>query len=284
MEFFMKDIQFNERKQHGLPEFPFQYYYIDANHPQYVMPLHWHGEFEIIRVLSGSFELYLDNRLFALNAGECAIINCTAMHRGIPKECVYECIVFNLSLLYKKSNDVIRKYLRPIAHRNVSIFETPTKNTKDIINNIFAESSKQNDLYELKIHSLLYELFLNFYKENSVIYSEKPNNQKQFEKIGELLHWIDQNYTENINLSTLSGISGLNQKYLCRFFKEYTGRTPIDYINNLRIEAACYEMRHSGLSVTEAALECGFNSISYFTKAFKKYKNVTPTEYKNSKG
>jgi AraC-like DNA-binding protein len=125
---------------------------------------------------------------------------------------------------------------------------------------------------------------LSFYTNNSVINQERHQNQKQIEKISELLHWIDKNYTENINLDVLSDISGLNQKYLCRFFKEYTGRTPIDYINNLRIDAACYEMRHSGLTVTEAALECGFNSISYFTKAFKKYKNMTPTEYKNSKG
>ena len=278
----MKDIQFNERKQHGLPEFPFQYYYLNSSHPQYVMPLHWHSEFEIIRVLSGSFELYLDNRLITLKEGESAIINCTAMHRGTPKSCVYECIVFSLSLLYKKSNDVVRKYLRPIAHRNVSIAELPKDSTKEIINSIFYEAKMQNNMYELKIHSLLYELFISFYSNDSVINQERQQNQRQIEKIGELLMWIDKNYTEYINLTILSQISRLNQKYLCRFFKEYTGRTPIDYINNLRIDAACYEMKHSGMSVTEAALECGFNSISYFTKSFKKYKGITPTEYKNN--
>ncbi len=279
----MKDLQFNERKQHGLPDFPFQYYYINSDHPQYVMPLHWHSEFEIIKVLSGCFELYLDNKLIVLNSGECAIINCTATHRGTPKDCVYECIVFSISMLYKKSNDVIRKYLRPIAHRNVSIVVSPTKSTKEIIDSILSVAKEQKYLYELKIHSLLYELFMSFHTENSVINQESKQNQKQIEKIGELLHWIDKNYSENINLNMLSDIAGLNQKYLCRFFKEYTGRTPIDYINNLRIEAACYEMRHSGLSVTDAALECGFNSISYFTKAFKKYKKVTPTEYRSEK-
>ncbi len=278
----MKDIQFNERKQHGLPEFPFQYYYIDANHPQYVMPLHWHGEFEIIRVISGSFELYVDNRLITLNRGECAIINCTAMHRGIPKDCVYECIVFSLSMLYKKSNDAIRKYLRPIAHRNVSVSEIPDIKTKELINLIFETSAKQTNMYELEIHSLLYKLFLSLYDNDLIIYKERHQNQKQIEKIGELLHWIDKNYAENINLEILSEICGLNQKYLCRFFKEYTGRTPIDYINNLRIDAACYEMKNSGLTVTEAAMECGFNSISYFSKAFKKYKNITPSEYKEN--
>lgn len=277
----MKDIQFNERKQHGFPDFPFQYYYIDSTHPQYVMPLHWHGEFELIRVISGSFELFLDNRNITLYGGDSAIIDCTTLHRGTPQNAVYECVVFSLSMLYKKSNDIIRKYIRPIAHKNVSVSAIPTTKVKSLINSIFTEAKNQEPLYELKLHSLLFEFFLQLYNENLII-DRGQSHSKQMEIISELLHWIDNNYTETVTLSDLSEISGLNQKYLCRFFKEYTGRTPIDYINYLRIEAACHEMQHSGLSVTDAALESGFNSISYFTKAFKKYKGVSPREYKAS--
>ncbi|MBR2043936.1 MAG: AraC family transcriptional regulator [Clostridia bacterium] len=275
----MKDIQFNERKQHGLPDFPFQYYYINSLHPQYVMPLHWHGEFELIRVLSGSFELYLDNKPLTLNAGDSAIIDCTTMHRGTPNNAIYECVVFNISMLYKKSNDIVRKYLRPIAHKKVSVEKLPKGNTKAVINEIFDTAEKHESLYELKMHSLLFEFFLKLYEEELIKNQEKHKNTKQMEIIGELLDWIEENYTEVITLSTLSEISGLNQKYLCRFFKEYTGRTPIDYINNLRIDAACHEIEHSNMSVTEAALASGFNSISYFTKTFKRYKNMSPREY-----
>ena len=58
--------------------------------------------------------------------------------------------------------------------------------------------------------------------------------------------------------------------------------TPIEYINNLRIENACHLMIHSNLSVTESALESGFNDLSYFTRLFKRYKGVTPSVYKKS--
>ena len=70
------------------------------------------------------------------------------------------------------------------------------------------------------------------------------------------------------------------EKYLCRFFKEFTGHTPTDYINRLRVERACYEMKFNHLNVTEAAYECGFNEISYFSKCFKKYKGVSPGKYR----
>lgn len=279
----MKDIQFNERKQHGLPDFPFQYYFIDSSHPQYVMPLHWHGEFELIRIISGSFNLFLDNVPVTLSKGDCAIIDCTTMHRGDPNNAVYECAVFSISMLYKKSNDIIRQYLRPIAHKKVNVNYNPKEKTAEIIHRIFSVAKEKRDMYELTVHSLLYEFFLTLYQDNMIAEGAKHKNSKQMEIIGELLDWIEENFTESITLSSLSKISGLNQKYLCRFFKEYTGRTPIDYINNLRIDAACHEMEHSKLSVTEAALVSGFNSISYFTKTFKKYKGISPSEYRLEK-
>ena len=44
----MKYTEYREAKKHGRDGFPLQYYYIDKKHPQYVMPLHWHREIEII--------------------------------------------------------------------------------------------------------------------------------------------------------------------------------------------------------------------------------------------
>ena len=58
----MKNSEFLEKKQHGTPEFPIQYYFVKSGHPQYVMPPHWHKEFEIIRVLSGDFRVFLNRK------------------------------------------------------------------------------------------------------------------------------------------------------------------------------------------------------------------------------
>lgn len=77
----------------------------------------------------------------------------------------------------------------------------------------------------------------------------------------------------------LSSISGFSEKYLCRIFKEYTSKTPITYINELRIEKACNEMGINKKNITYAAYESGFNDLSYFCRTFKKYKNITPKEY-----
>ena len=57
-------------------------------------------------------------------------------------------------------------------------------------------------------------------------------------------------------------------------------KTPIDYLNYYRIESAAEELSASYKSVTDIALSCGFNDLSYFNRLFKRQKNMTPTAYR----
>ena len=59
-------------------------------------------------------------------------------------------------------------------------------------------------------------------------------------------------------------------------FKEYTGSSPVDYLNELRIDRACFEISVNRKNAT------GFNDQSYFSKVFRKYRGISPTEYKKS--
>ena len=65
-------------------------------------------------------------------------------------------------------------------------------------------------------------------------------------------------------------------------FKEYTGSSPVDYLNELRIDRACFEISVNRKNATEAAYATGFNDQSYFSKVFRKYRGISPTEYKKS--
>ncbi len=67
---------------------------------------------------------------------------------------------------------------------------------------------------------------------------------------------------------------------LCRTFKKLTGYTVIQYINILKIQKACDLLHETRKSITEIALDCGFNSTMYFCKTFKAILNITPTDYR----
>lgn len=85
---------------------------------------------------------------------------------------------------------------------------------------------------------------------------------------------------EEIGLEDIASILKMNEKYFCKFFKQMTNKTPIEYLNWYRIECACEKIKSSSLSLTEIAYDCGFNDTSYFTKVFKKYNGMSPREYK----
>ena len=90
---------------------------------------------------------------------------------------------------------------------------------------------------------------------------------------------IENDYAQPITLEQLSSAVHMTSKYFCRFFKQATHRTPIDYLNYFRVESACYEFASTDKNITEVALDCGFSNSSYFIRLFRKYKGVTPGQY-----
>lgn len=85
---------------------------------------------------------------------------------------------------------------------------------------------------------------------------------------------------ENISLEDMAKTIRMNEKYFCKFFKDITKKTPMEYLNHYRIECACEKIKFFDSSITDVAYDCGFNDTSYFTKVFKKYNSgMTPREY-----
>ena len=109
-----------------------------------------------------------------------------------------------------------------------------------------------------------------FYSTNS---REKAEKNLQFKKI---MEYIDGHYQEDIRLADLAACVNMTPNYFCRYFKEITHRSPMDYLNYYRVEAACERLAYTDKTVSEIAYECGFQDASYFVKVFRHYKNLTP--------
>lgn len=277
----MKYAEYKEDKKHGSADFPLQYYFVDDSHPQYVMPLHWHREFEVLRVLEGSLSLYINNTQHTLTAGDVAVIPSGALHRGDPYVCTYDCAVFDFDMISGFKVGVIGDMIRQLSSSEIDL-SVIGANERGIIYELLDTVSSQNDYYELKAAALVTELAHMLYSIGAVRQSsgEKERFVHRRAVMTLLIDKIEKEYTHKITLESLASIAQINEKYLCRFFKEFTGQTPIDYINRLRIDRACYEMSVNNLNVTEAVYECGFNELSYFSKIFKKYKGISPGVYR----
>lgn len=280
----MQYLDYNECKQRGTFDFPIEFYHIDDSHPQYTMPYHWHLEYEIIRILEGSFAISLDEEEFTAKKGDVIFIPGGMLHAGIPEHCIYECIVFDMNMLIGKE-DIVRKYLEPIMNHTILIHNyLPSEETRlhETIWNLFDAFREQNLAYQLIIKGTLHEVFGTMLARNlfTLASLQSPKNHKRIQQLKKALELMENQYSSSLTLEQLSKVAGMSPKYFCQFFQEMTHKSPIEYLNYYRIERACYMLMHTDTSITELSLNCGFNDLSYFIKMFKKYKGITPAKYR----
>lgn len=279
----MKYLSYAEKKVHGSASFPIQYYDIHPSHPQYRMATHWHKEMELIHVIEGRFTVYLNNTVYPLSAGDVLLIESGTLHRGEPENALYECVVFHPNMLLKQQNDILSSLISPFLKASVTIVPPWYHNgdaVTDLVLQLCNTLKNTRPFFELQVYRLLYQIFAVLYQTDAVKPAEKTVQTQQTEAVTHLLTWMEQNYTEAVTLAQMSEVSGFSRKYLCRIFKDYTAKTPIGYINELRIEHACHEMAVNQKSVTAAAFDSGFNDLSYFCKTFKKHIGITANAYK----
>lgn len=281
----MKYSEFFEKREHGRTDFPIQCYCLDSTHPRYLMQLHWHAEMEIIQVHTGELLLHLNRNTYRLAAGDVAIVNPGTLHHGEPHDCTYDCAVFKLDMLSPVGSSAIHRYIKPLITQNEAIDEylpaIAHPHICEQVGQLFSLLKQPSEPFELAVCSILYGILYECYR-SGIVGAHTPGRaqQKQLSQLTELLEWIDEHYTERITLAELSSVAGINEKYLCRFFKQYTNCTPVDYINRLRVEKAAEDMRTLHRSVTEAAFAHGFNDSGYFCKVFRRVMGESPRTYR----
>lgn len=278
----MKYIEYRETRKQGTFNFPIALYHVTPRSPRYFMPYHWHTHYEIIRIISGSFQLTLDSETCTYTEGDVIFVTDGVLHGGTPSDCIYECIVFDLQILLK-DNHACAKTIHDIMDHRIMINVLLSENSNDIlpiVRNISHSLTEKKNGYEFLTQGYLYELLGVILTDH--LYKEVTNDKITVEHLNSIkavLGYISENYSSNIKLDTLAKIAGMNPKYFCRYFRSMTDRTPIDYLNYYRIECACEMLSTKEISVKEAAISCGFNDESYFIKTFSKYKGITPKQF-----
>lgn len=278
----MHYLNYEEQILRGTKHFPLEYYAVDEQHPCYFMPFHWHNETELLYVLDGEFKLILDNREYHLHAGDLCYIPSGAMHGGEGIACVYECIVFDAHRLMQEP-PVVRQYLSVMEDKNYQIQNLFTRQQSEVLEcaaKIFSAARDKDNGWEMLVLSRLYDFFGTVLKKDRQISEEKKKTDRtNIIQINAAIEYISHHYKESIKLEDLARAAALSPQYFCKYFHVVTGKSPVAYLNYYRVERACYLLERKNSTVTEVAMECGFNDVSYFIRCFKKHKGITPYQY-----
>ncbi len=101
-------------------------------------------------------------------------------------------------------------------------------------------------------------------------------------RVEKIISFINGNYTRNISLQEIASMAAMNRSAFCRYFKEQTGKTFMEYVMEMRIGYACKLLAIEEMNIYNISMECGFDSITHFNRIFKRSMKYTPTQYQKN--
>lgn len=109
-----------------------------------------------------------------------------------------------------------------------------------------------------------------------------PQDEGNNDKLNKIIEYIHQHYSDTIRLSDVADMVHMSEASFCRFIKQHTSKSFIDFLTDIRLGGAARALIDSTQSIAEIGYSCGFNNLSNFNRIFKKKKGVTPSEFRDN--
>ena len=281
-------FELKENKPHGTKDDPFSTYHIENAGRSFQIPVHWHDEFEIIYVRSGFLTVSISGESYIGKTGEAFVVSPGNLHlMGSQTGTVdYYTFLFPLKYISFRTDDMLdEKLLEPLNSGHLMICPRVKDTAKELCEQLIKIYEAKNDESESKITTqvrtkiILLQFILEMWKKGFVIEND-TSGRNIVEK--EMVSYIQQNFTGKISLKEFGEQFHLSEKYISRYFKEHFHITLSQYITYLRLENAKQLLQDTDLSVTETAMQSGYQNVSYFIRSFKKAYGISPLKYRNS--
>lgn len=142
-----------------------------------------------------------------------------------------------------------------------------------LVEKLSSEVIEKMAFYDFAAESLLNQILITHQRSYSA-------NHESIDAIQYIIKFIDENFTQNINLSLLCEMSGYSYDYFRHLFKEKVGISPKTYILNKQISHAKQLLIKEQMPVSQVAERCGFSNSSQFNVIFKKQVGMSPLQFK----
>ncbi len=280
-------------KKENISDFTLDFPYVcsQANISDYEILWHWHEAFELFYIQSGELEYFTPQGKMTFEKGTGGLINSNIIHRTTAlsktEKTVQLLHIFDKSFLSGGMGTRIeRKFFTPL-HNNFQIEIIPIKPVSAIENKILDDlkqsfTLKETDFgYELKLRNVLSEIWLNILE-----ILPRNNSNTKFDKMNLILKpmliYIHENYNQKITVNDIAHVGCVSLRECYRIFNNGLNISPIEYINEYRLQIARQLLTKTDKSITQICMECGFGSSSFFGKVFKNKYRYTPKEYRKN--
>ena len=220
------------------------------------------------------YELYIDDKLYKTEAGDCIIFPPQTMHRSYSEQgCTFSRIV-----LYFRPDIISSDALRQKLADSYCVYKSDTESLKKLRRLMYYFLEAQNSASAYKQEQM--EALVNLIIITVLGMKESTIGIERHNRTTHIINYINNNYEHDISLDVLADMFHISTYYLCREFKKNTNRTVVDYIKRTRIMNAERLFKETDKNVTEVATLTGFSNLTHFNRVFKEIAGVNPSQYK----
>lgn len=238
----------------------------------YISRHHWHGFIEIEFFIEGTGTHTYGDQTFQIKNGDAWILSTDDSHQlNLDKGMKSVNIAVSPDILHQKLLELLT-----MSHPLHCTFnEEEAQEFLRKVNSLYEEQENRKFLSRVKAMSTINDIMVEIARKSSPSDSYAYNNL-----VNEMLNYLQANYRNEVSLKEVAHIFSYSPNYCGHIFKEATGISFIDYLNNLRAKYACKLLLDTDASIKEIAFDSGFNSVEYFYKTFKKNYGITPAKYR----
>ncbi len=236
---------------------------------------HWHDGIELLFCLRGTGKVVAETEELTLRPGELTIINSGVLHY-IPfspgDDCLYYCLIVDPDLLAASPLPLGEKRLRSQVN-DPAVREIYLQ----IVNELEQRAPYYKEAAKGSITLLFSLLFRNWAEDHAPAANHSP------EMVKKAILFLQNNFKENLSIDDVCRHVGFSKFYFCRCFRKVTGRSVLEYVQDLRCAHARELLESDSCTVSECAALCGFSDVSYFTKVFKRQTGTLPSQLRRTK-
>ena len=279
-----------ENAPRGTKGYPFKKLPFEVEIDAMNIVYHWHPEIEILLGRKGGFTVNIDGREYKAEDGDLFFVSPDSLHSvegGEGKEKSYDALIFFPSLFsFFEKNDIEEKIIAPLTEHRISLPERITKKNEGyeeifpLLERVSLINDTPDDSARMETTILLLSVFLVLFRKN--LFKIPLSEKIEITRLRSVISYIEENFKKKITLDELALVSGFSVGHFSSFFKKGTGKTPIEYLNEVRINKAREKLLTTDESVTSISLECGFENLGYFIRLFKKTNGSSPKIWRKS--
>jgi AraC-like DNA-binding protein len=238
--------------------------------------LHYHNEYEIYYLEKGERNYIINDKYFKITQGDFVLISPFELHKTAGGGFKRILLNFTLDYLLEYYTDkTTDKLLGCFKNKLIRPSREQLPYLKTLLEKLL-EADKTNDNSSfIYLGELLIKLG-ECAREGEDKLASAPDHQR----VSQITQYINDYYKDLGNISQIARHFYVSKYHLCRLFKQATGVTIVEYLNNIRIKNACCMLVETKKSITEISFECGFKSSNYFSNIFKKHTKMTPSMYR----